>query len=51
MIAAQGEYHAGAFYKHLETGKVLEQLGADTSLGSDLGSNFQRILLERDQPE
>ena len=51
MIAAQGEYHAGAFYKHLETGKVLEELGADTSLGSDLGSNFQRILLERDQPE
>ena len=40
MIAAQGEYRAGSFYRHEETGEVLETLGADTALGFDLGRDF-----------
>ena len=44
MIAAEGEYRAGSFYTHKETGVVLEELGADTSLGEDLGRSFRRIL-------
>jgi ankyrin repeat protein len=40
MIAAQGEYRAGSFYRHEETGEVLEMLGADTTLGFDLGRDF-----------
>ena len=50
-IASQGEYRAGSFYTHKETAQVLEELGADTSLGSDLGSDFQQVLRERDLPE
>ena len=42
MIAAQGEYRAGSFYRHEETGRVLEELGADTSLGFDLGRDFEK---------
>ena len=42
MIAAQGEYRSGSFYRHEETGKVLEELGADTTLGFDLGRDFAR---------
>ena len=44
MIAAEGEYRAGSFYTHKETGDLLEELGADTSLGEDLGRRFRRIL-------
>lgn len=44
MIAAQGEYRAGSFYRHEETGRVLEELGADTSLGFDLGPDFEKAL-------
>ena len=44
MIAAQGEYRAGSFYRHDETGRVLEDLGADTSLGLDLGRDFEKVL-------
>ncbi len=44
MIAAQGEYRAGSFYRHEETGRVLEELGADTSLGFDLGRDFDKVL-------
>ena len=51
MIASQGEYRAGSFYTHKETGEVLEKLGADMSLGSDLGPRFERVLRERNQPE
>ena len=40
MVAAQGEYRAGSFYRHEETGEVLEALGADTTLGVDLGRGF-----------
>ena len=40
MVAAQGEYRAGSFYRHEETGDVLEALGADTTLGFDLGRDF-----------
>ena len=40
MIAAQGEYRAGSFYRHEETGEVLAALGADTALGFDLGRDF-----------
>ena len=44
MIAAEGEYRAGSFYTHKETGELLEELGADTTLGEDLGRSFRRIL-------
>lgn len=44
MIAAQGEYRAGSFYRHEETAEVLEALGADTTLGFDLGSDFRKQL-------
>ena len=40
MVAAQGEYRAGSFYRHEETGEVLEALGADTTIGFDLGRDF-----------
>ena len=40
FVAAQGEYRAGSFYRHAETGDVLEALGADTTLGFDLGRDF-----------
>lgn len=49
MIAAEGEYRSGSFYTHKETGEVLEQLGADTALGEDLGPNFREVLAARDQ--
>ena len=38
FVAAKGEYRSGSFYTHKETGDLLEQLGADTSLGFDRGS-------------
>ena len=44
MIAAQGEYRAGSFYTHEETGDVLEGLGADMTLGHDLGKDFAEVL-------
>ena len=47
MIAAEGEYRAGSFYTHKETGDLLEELGADTNLGEDLGRRFRRILNAR----
>lgn len=43
MIAAQGEYRAGSFYTHEETGEVLERLGADMALGFDLGKDFSKV--------
>jgi ankyrin repeat protein len=36
-IITQGEYQAGSFIVHKETGDVLETLGADTHLGGDIG--------------
>lgn len=49
MIAAQGEYRSGSFYTHKETGDVLERLGADMTLGEDLGPDFKRLLASREQ--
>jgi ankyrin repeat protein len=37
-LITQGEYQAGSFIAHTETGDVLKQLGADTALGKDLGA-------------
>jgi ankyrin repeat protein len=42
MVAVKGEYRAGSFYTHRETGEFLETLGANTTLGKDLGSGFER---------
>ena len=42
MVAAQGEYRSGSFYTHIETAEVLEELGADTTLGFDLGRDFRK---------
>ena len=44
MIAAKGEYRAGSFYRHEETAVVLEALGADTTLGSDLGRDWRQVV-------
>ena len=38
-LITQGEYQAGSFIEHKETGDVLERLGADTTLGKDLGAD------------
>ena len=48
MIAAEGEYRSGSFYTQKETGALLERLGADTTLGDDLGKDFRRVLAARD---
>jgi ankyrin repeat protein len=37
-LITQGEYQAGSFIEHKETGEVLARLGADTSLGHDIGA-------------
>ena len=42
MIAAKGEYRAGSFYTQEETAEVLEALGADTTIGFDLGRDFAK---------
>ena len=44
MIAAKGEYRAGSFYRHKETAEVLEALGADTTIGSDLGRDWRQLV-------
>ena len=44
MVAAQGEYRSGSFYTHIETAEVLEELGADATLGFDLGRDFRKQL-------
>ena len=46
MVAAEGEYRSGSFYTHIETAEVLEELGADTTLGFDLGRDFRKQLDE-----
>ena len=51
MVAAEGEYRSGWFYTHEETGEVLTQLGADKTLGEDLGPNFRGILAAREQQQ
>ncbi len=35
-LITQGEYQAGSFIAHKETGEVLERYGADARLGRDL---------------
>ena len=47
LIAAQGEYRSGSFYTQEETGKILARLGADTTLGEDLGKDFKTVLQAR----
>jgi ankyrin repeat protein len=49
MIAAEGEYRSGSFYTQKETGEVLAALGADTTLGEDLGKDFRRVLEARQE--
>ena len=44
IIAAKGEYRAGSFYRHEETAVVLEALGADTTIGFDLGRDWRQTL-------
>ena len=51
MVAAEGEYRSGSFYTHEETGEVLERLGADMTLGEDLGPNFREVLAAREQQQ
>ena len=47
MIAAQGEYRSGSFFTQEETGELLAALGADTTLGEDLGKDFKAVLKAR----
>ena len=47
LIAAQGEYRSGSFYTQKATGEILAQLGADTTLGEDLGKDFKAVLEAR----
>ena len=51
MIAWEGEYRSGSFYTQKETGALLERLGADTSLGEDLGVDFRKVLEARGQQQ
>jgi ankyrin repeat protein len=41
-LITQGEYRSGSFYVDKETGDYLVKLGADVTLGKDLGSGFAR---------
>ena len=47
MIAAKGEYRSGSFFTQEATGEILAQLGADTTLGEDLGKDFKAVLTAR----
>ena len=40
LIAAKGEYRSGSFNTKPKTAEILVRLGADTTLGHDLGPNF-----------
>ena len=40
LIAAKGEYRSGSFNTKPQTAEVLVRLGADTTLGHDLGKDF-----------
>ena len=40
LIAAEGEYRSGSFNTKPQTAEALVRLGADTTLGHDLGENF-----------
>ncbi len=41
-LITQGEYRSGSFYVDKETGQYLVKLGADVTLGKDLGPQFNR---------
>ena len=43
LVAARGEYRAGSFFVKKEAGDRLEALGADKSLGADLGKESLSI--------
>jgi hypothetical protein len=38
LVAAVGEYRAGSYFVKKETAALLEKLGADRTLGKDLGA-------------
>jgi ankyrin repeat protein len=41
-LITQGEYRSGSFYVDKETGDYLVKLGADKTLGKDLGAEFRK---------
>jgi len=51
IIAAKGEYRSGSFYTQEEVGRILERLGADTTIGDDLGEDFKRLQAARKRRE
>ena len=51
FIAEKGEYRSGSFYTQKETGEVLAGLGADTTLGDDLGKDFKAVLQAREDAQ
>jgi ankyrin repeat protein len=48
LVAAVGEYRAGSYFVKKETGALLEKLGADKTLGVDLGPAAVSSLPQRD---
>jgi ankyrin repeat protein len=48
LVAAKGEYRAGSFFVKKEAGDLLETLGANKSLGSDLGK--ESLAVPRPRP-
>ena len=41
-LVTQGEYRSGSFYVDKDTGEYLVKLGADVTLGKDLGPDFRK---------
>lgn len=48
-LITQGEYQAGSFIEHKETGDLLKTLGADTTLGKDIGREAVTLLSREPQ--
>ena len=51
LIASQGEYRAGSLQTLPHIADHLETLGADTTLGEDLGRYWERDAQERTEQE
>jgi hypothetical protein len=48
LVAAKGEYRAGSFFVKKEAGDLLDRMGADKSLGADLGK--ESLAIPRPRP-
>lgn len=50
-LITQGEYFSGSFFVHKETGELLAKLGADMTLGKDLGREWGRRRGDSAEPQ